>query len=85
MKKRIRNFLTYVIATIIMGCVMLGIAVFIGITYETESIDSQYYSRNHECVEFISSLEEDEFGIKYLKQEFHYSDGHVIENVNYDW
>lgn len=83
MKNRIINFLIHALALILMIAMMLAFAVGISIAYEDECIADQEYSVEHECVKFMSYLEEDEFGEQYINKIYHYSDGNIVEEHDY--
>jgi hypothetical protein len=79
MKNRIINFIRGFIVIVLTMAVLLAL----GYVHEQNSINEQEYSMDHECVEFMSYLEEDEFGDQYLKEIYRYSDGHIVENHDY--
>lgn len=83
MKDRIINFLRALVVLIVLAAIMLGIALCVGITYENDSITRQEYSADHECVEFISYMEEDEFGDSRMTRIYRYSDGNIVEEHDY--
>lgn len=83
MKDRIINFLKALVALIVLTAIMFGVAVCAGVAYENENIERQEYSTDHECAEFISYMEEDEFGDSRMTRIYYYSDGNIVEEHDY--
>lgn len=83
MRDKIINFLRALVVLIVLAAIMLGITVCACIMYEDTCIENQEYSANHECVEFISYMEEDEFGDSRMTRIYRYSDGNIVEEHDY--
>lgn len=78
-----KNFIINTIKLLGVLLVIIALGFAIGIVNEQDHIDNQAYSIDHECVEFISFIETDEFGDTYINEQYYYSDGTVIENHDY--
>lgn len=83
MKNRIINFIKALLAILIMIGIGLGIVICTTYMYEQTNIENQDYSVDHECVEFISYMDEDEFGDSRMTRIYHYSDGNIVEEHDY--
>jgi hypothetical protein len=83
MRNRIINFIKALVAIILMVVIGLGVCMCATYLYERDNIENQEYSVEHDCVEFMSYLEEDEFGDQYINKIYHYSDGNIVEEHDY--